>query len=62
MKETISKRVIMTLDEFKKYEVPKGWVMKFCEGCLQYPGYGLSAMTPVFEMRVTIEEINNGIF
>jgi hypothetical protein len=56
--EAEQKTVHMLFEEFKKYEVPKGWKMKFLNGSEEsgWPG----SLDVFFSIRVTLEKVYGG--
>lgn len=62
MYEVTQKTITMTLEEFKKYEVPKGWKLMYVNGSKKVVFESANIKwNNQFEMKVTIEEIDNGI-
>lgn len=59
MYETTQKILKMNLEEFKKWEVPKGWELMYANGHKVYPTVSMIPEynnSPYFEMTVTIEK------
>jgi hypothetical protein len=54
MNEVTQKIITMTLDHFRKWEVPLGWDLKYVSGSKMY-GYP-GSLDSYFEIKVTVEK------
>jgi hypothetical protein len=60
MNEVTQRIITMTLDHFRKWEVPLGWELKYLSGSKMY-GYS-GPLDSYFQITVTVEkERDNGI-